>query len=633
MNKNNTLLTIALLMSFMINAQSYKYKLNLNKLEKDQLFVELECPKIMKDEITYYFPKTVPGTYSELNYGKYVSDFKAYNSKGELLKTIKSNDNSFLISNAKTIKIISYYIDDTWDEKVNKNEIIFEPAGTGFEKNNYFILNNGGVFGCFKETESLPISISILSNNTMKGYSSLKHSEGKQKTVYTAKSYHELIDSPIFYTTQKPEFIHLGDCKITIASFGLNDSTSYYIKKELEPLFEAIELFTGELPVKEYNIFIYTKDLKEIGEIINSEKLGFFSIIKYMKEAKKGLGFGALEHGTSSFYYLPDFGSSEGKLAEINYLGLISQIVAHEFLHIYTPLNLHSQQIGNFNFLNPKMSKHLWLYEGVTEYFSLLIKMQGNLETVENTLFKTMKNKIDIAKNYPDSIPFTVMSENVLENPYSDLYLQVYERGAVMAMLLDIEIMELTNGEKTLKTVVFELSKTYGSLVSFDEESFILEFVKLVDPKLQVFFDNYITGTKPLDIEAGFNKIGITFIKDLETRIPLYILSGSDNGIKTKLITKNNKRTIKKVLKNDFVGFIKGDKVDVDDAYNCYIDKKNNFVTEEEVITVKVIRDSKEISLEFPAKYKDGIRHNFISINDEKTEKQQKLFTIWEKGF
>jgi hypothetical protein len=33
-------------------------------------------PSIKTDEITYHIPKTVPGTYSEDNYGRYIEDLK-----------------------------------------------------------------------------------------------------------------------------------------------------------------------------------------------------------------------------------------------------------------------------------------------------------------------------------------------------------------------------------------------------------------------------------------------------------------------------------------------------------------------------------------------------------------------------
>jgi predicted metalloprotease with PDZ domain len=45
-------------------------------------------------------------------------------------------------------------------------------------------------------------------------------------------------------------------------------------------------------------------------------------------------------------------------------------VVSHEFFHIVTPLSIHSKEIQYFDY-NPKMSEHLWMYEGVTEYFNL----------------------------------------------------------------------------------------------------------------------------------------------------------------------------------------------------------------------------------------------------------------------
>ena len=80
------------------------------------------------------------------------------------------------------------------------------------------------------------------------------------------------------------------------------------------------------------------------------------------------MGGGALEHGNSSFYVLPDFGDS-------TFTSMIKRVALHEFMHIFTPLNLHSEQIGNFDYVEPKMSKHLWLYEGVTEYFANLFQI------------------------------------------------------------------------------------------------------------------------------------------------------------------------------------------------------------------------------------------------------------------
>jgi hypothetical protein len=54
----------------------------------DKVMVTVNAPSITTDEITYHIPKTVPGTYSEDNYGRYIEDLKAYDAKGTLL-TVK----------------------------------------------------------------------------------------------------------------------------------------------------------------------------------------------------------------------------------------------------------------------------------------------------------------------------------------------------------------------------------------------------------------------------------------------------------------------------------------------------------------------------------------------------------------
>ncbi|MBK7987987.1 MAG: hypothetical protein IPK11_13985 [Ignavibacteria bacterium] len=96
--------------------------------------------------------------------------------------------------------------------------------------------------------------------------------------------------------------------------------------------------------------------------------------------------YGALEHSYSSLYYLPESDNYT------NIENMISHTASHEFLHIKIPLHLHSKEIDDFNFLNPKMSKHLWLYEGVTEYFAHLsqIPLSG-----EEAFMKQMRQKFN----------------------------------------------------------------------------------------------------------------------------------------------------------------------------------------------------------------------------------------------
>jgi len=61
--------------------ERYTYILDLTKVENDQLVVTLITPNISESEINFYMPKIIPGTYRIADYGRFVSDLKAFNKK------------------------------------------------------------------------------------------------------------------------------------------------------------------------------------------------------------------------------------------------------------------------------------------------------------------------------------------------------------------------------------------------------------------------------------------------------------------------------------------------------------------------------------------------------------------------
>ena len=139
-------------------ADAYQFKVNLMKVDNDQLLVELIVPETVRNEKTvkYHLPKIVPGTYSIYNFGRFASEFTAYNKSGKAfkLKHIKHPDsNTWIIKKANKLHKISYIIEDTWDtdkDRRNSDDFIFEPGGTNIEANENFVLNNHGFFGYFE---------------------------------------------------------------------------------------------------------------------------------------------------------------------------------------------------------------------------------------------------------------------------------------------------------------------------------------------------------------------------------------------------------------------------------------------------------------------------------------------------
>lgn len=607
-------------------AQTMKYSANLADCKKDRVAVELNCEYKGSDTAFFSFPMTIPGTYAVLDYGRYISGFKAFDAAGKTLKVKKKGNNTFVILPGKDVAKITYLVDDSWEEK-NKKTKIFEPAGTGFEANKFFYINSGGLFGYFGDEWNTPYELAFKKPANLTGYTTLQQKKNGDEQVFFAKSYHELIDNPILFTSEKEQTLSIQDTKVSVASYySVTDSSGYFVKLKIDSAMHAIDQYVGgKLPVNNYAFLNYVQDYRDIGELLMKGNLGPGDYLKIFRRLG-GQGFGALEHGNSSSYFLPDFGKN-------SYTAMLYETAIHEFMHIYTPLSLHSQYIGEFNYTKPIMSKHLWLYEGVTEYSSVMISMQGGLATIDETLDKNLKTKIASSYAYPDSIPFTKMSANVFDKPYIDYYGQVYERGAIMAMLLDIEIMRLTNGSKTLKSVIFSLSNKYGSNRSFSEETFIDEFVAEVHPDLKRFFSLYVEGTTPLAIEEGFNVIGIGYKKEVKGIVPMDILSEEDNKVKAnKGIVVNNKITVQKADKANYAGIMAGDKVDLGELEKAYKNEDGTYISEGTMITINVERKGKSVPLTFPAKFKEGVTKNVMEVNTKMTAEQARLFKLWSTG-
>jgi predicted metalloprotease with PDZ domain len=104
------------------------------------------------------------------------------------------------------------------------------------------------------------------------------------------------------------------------------------------------------------------------------------------------------------------------------------------------------------------------------------------------------------------------MSSKVLDPPYKDMYPNVYEKGALIGLLLDIRIRELSQGRQTLRDVVLKLRDKYGPTRSFEDAQFIPEIVALTHPDLQQFFDQYVVGSQPLPYAEYFSKIGWRYL-------------------------------------------------------------------------------------------------------------------------
>ena len=108
-------LFVIIISSWNVFSQSkgYEFTVDLTHVVDDKVKVELIPPTITENEITFYLPKIIPGTYAVQDYGRFVSALEVKDKKGNLLPFEKIDTNSWRIQKAKKIAKISYWIEPT----------------------------------------------------------------------------------------------------------------------------------------------------------------------------------------------------------------------------------------------------------------------------------------------------------------------------------------------------------------------------------------------------------------------------------------------------------------------------------------------------------------------------------------
>ena len=327
--------------------------IDLNVVKDDKIMVTVIPPTITSNETVYHMPKTVPGTYSADDYGKYVDDFKAFDKSGKELTTSKKDVNTWNISTAKTLSKVTYWVNDTFDTEKGEGfgtDDVFSPAGANILESKNFLLNNHMFVGFFENTKDITYKYTILHPADLFGATSMIDLDASNtKDVFEVARYNDLLDNPIMYSKPDNVTFNVDGMEILFSVYSPNGThNAKSLSADLEKTMRAQKKFLGTINTnKKYTVLLYLSEMDKT-------------------DAK---GFGALEHNTSTTVVFPEMMPTAALDEQLK------DVVSHEFFHIVTPLSIHSKEIHNFDFNAPKMSKHLWMYEGVTEYFANLFQV------------------------------------------------------------------------------------------------------------------------------------------------------------------------------------------------------------------------------------------------------------------
>jgi len=454
------------------------FYINLLDRTNDTFKVEVIAPTLTASNNIFQFASTAPGTYQVMDIGRYVRSFKALDKNGNELETKKISINQYELASPEKIKKIEYHIAETWDTPVEENKI-YLMCGTSIE-NDHTLINGQAVFGYFKGKQANPIKVKIEHPKTWNiGTALSKNDDG----YFLAEDYDHIVDSPFLIGNITKSSMDVQGTSIDIYTYSKTGLIkSEQVLKSMKNMLLSASGFLNGLPVKRYTFLFHFEDVTN----------------------------GAWEHSYSSEYIYKE--NTWDKLEKT-----ILDVAAHEFFHVVTPLNIHSEIVDQFNFITPIPSNHLWLYEGTTEWASHMMLFRSDQKTIEE-YFKTLKHKVMLnTKYYNPEISLLELAHTSYTPEGHKQYGNIYMKGALVAGLLDIRLLELSEGKTGLIDVVNYLAKKYGPNKPFNDAAFFDEFVTETYPEINGFINSYIKTSEDLPLKAYYSKIGVDYNEETFT--------------------------------------------------------------------------------------------------------------------
>ncbi len=569
------------------------YKIDLNDRSGDTFKVTLQIDDLTAENAIYQFAATAPGTYITMDIGRFVREFQALDADGGSLQVEQLSTNQWKIAEPEKVRQIKYSIAETWDTPVDSNRV-YRMCGSSIE-DDHVQINGQCVFGYPTGMQTRPLSIDLSYPSEWQLGTALRRDVSGR---FQADNFDHVVDSPFLLGRLSTATLQVGQCDVEIYTYSKTDRVkSEAIMSSMEDILKATAVFTDGLPVDHYAFLFHFEDVS----------------------------MGAWEHSYSSTYTY-----SEDQFDMLMTRGFLKDNAAHEFYHIVTPLNMHSEIIEQFNFVTPEPSQHLWLYEGATEWAAHMLQLRAGLVDLP-TYLKRLSQKLQTSETFASAraLSLTQLARRAFSSGYVQLHPDIYMRGAIVAGLLDIRLLELSAGKAGFRELINTLTQSYGPDKAFSETNFFDHLAELSHPEIRDFFSQYVEGNEPLPLQEYYGKLGIYYQPQVEEQEKTlsrgFSIHGNGEAFFVGEIYAGGEHLGFK--SGDFITHILGKELTQKNAGELFAELRAIPIDQPYEMTIK--RDGEEMMLSRKKIMRHKVTRHVLEIDDEATDEQLALRQAW----
>src|ERR1043165_6657199 len=440
-------------------------------------------------------PVWTPGSYMVREFARHVQDFAVADAAGQPLKWEKTNKDTWRVVTNGAREWRATYRVYAKELSVRTSEL---NSGHAFWNNATLLMYLEGFL-------TAPSTVRVIAPDVWKVATGLPGVPG-QRNTFRAENFDILYDSPFEASNFKTLVFNVKGVPHRIVIDGEGNYNPERMLRDVQKIVETeVELMGGEVPYHDYTFILHLRANAGGGlEHLNSCALGY---------PRFGFGTGQGSRATSS-------GPNSTAEVDRDYRNFLS-LVAHEFFHLWNVKRIRPDALGPFDYTQENYTKNLWVAEGITDYYADVALRRAGLISEDDFLdaaarsFQGLQNTpgrlVQSAEeaSFDAWIKYYRQDENSINSEVS-----YYDKGAILGLLLDLEIRKRSSGRKSLDDVMRYLyTDFFKQGRNYTPADFQKTCELMAGSSLEEFFARYVRGKEELDYNAALEAAGLKLDK------------------------------------------------------------------------------------------------------------------------
>jgi len=467
-------------------ALQLEYHLVLTHPNLHLVTVEITAGKVSGDSLDFVMPAWSPGRYAIYDFAKNVQEFEATGAQGQALAWTDLDKQTRHVDVRQAGGIVKARY------RVFANDL--NGSFSQFD-NTHANLNGPSIFMYIAGHKSDPLTLTVDAPQDWQLISGF--SESTSARTFQAPNYDRLVDTPIEASTHTKlaQFQEQGKTiRVAVHAYDQDDTDT---SKLLEGLKKIVHAEMALMPAPDFERYTF--------------------IFHFAPDISTGDG---MEHlNSTQIIVRGSLGSSLDEALET---------AAHEFFHLWNVKRLRPAELGPFDYTREVYTPSLWFAEGVTTYVGYLSLLRSGLWTREKFLGR-LCDEISVLEEEPGRTLMSAESSSfhawfydrspqMQETNFANSTISYYNKGALLGMLLDLEMLSRTQGAKSLLDVLSSLyhkfyetppATYYGPGRGYNEQDILEAVNEVAGSDFTPFFESYVRGTAPLACGRALGVAGL----------------------------------------------------------------------------------------------------------------------------